>query len=156
MKISPSLTKPHPLTPTPTPLPNLVLSCLSGHSDPIFLKSFDDTLWYSCVPQMPNLIKISLDIESDFRNGFFSTLHTDLKVESNFYDQSCTKMDLMLPPGPAIHDGALKWRKLCSEALKHGQGSHISMFFLWLLFISRVFPQRWFPTPCYIISQPPE
>ena len=35
---------------------------------------------------MPNLLKISLDIESDFRNFFFRTLHIDLKVESNFYD----------------------------------------------------------------------
>ena len=44
------------------------------------------SLWYSAVPQMPNLLQISSDVESDFRNGFFSTLHTDLKVESNFYD----------------------------------------------------------------------
>ena len=35
---------------------------------------------------MPNLFKISLDIESDFRNGFFGTLHLDLKVESHFCD----------------------------------------------------------------------
>ena len=33
-----------------------------------------------------NLLKISSDIESDFRNYFLSTLHTDLKVESDFYD----------------------------------------------------------------------
>ena len=31
-------------------------------------------------------LKISSDIESDFRNGIFITLHADLKVESNFYD----------------------------------------------------------------------
>ena len=36
---------------------------------------------------------------------FFSTLHTYLKVESNFDDhylQNCTTMHLMLPPGPKI------------------------------------------------------
>ena len=33
-----------------------------------------------------NLLKISSDIENDFRNGFFGTLHTDLKVKSNFCD----------------------------------------------------------------------
>ena len=62
-------------------LRNLVLSRLSGHSDPIVLESFDVvTLWYSSVPRTPNLLKISLDIESEF----FSTLQIDLKVESNF------------------------------------------------------------------------
>ena len=62
------------------------LSRLSVQSDPIVLEPFDVTLWDSGVPRMPNLLKISSDIESDFRYGFFSTLHTDLKVESNFYD----------------------------------------------------------------------
>ena len=63
---------PHPPPPPPlATLPNPVLSCLSGHSDPIVLKPFDDILWYSGVPRMPNLLKISSDIESDFRNGFF-------------------------------------------------------------------------------------
>ena len=36
---------------------------------PLSLEPFD-TLWYSGVPWMPNLLKISLDIESDFRNAF--------------------------------------------------------------------------------------
>ena len=54
---------------------------------------------------MPNLLKISLDIRSDFRNGFFGTLHIDLKVESNLYDhyqQSCQKMHLLLPAGSSM------------------------------------------------------
>ena len=72
--------------PTLAMLPNPVLLHLSGHSDPIVLKPFDVTLWYSCVPPTPNLLKISLDTKSDFRNGFFSTLHTYLKIEPNFYD----------------------------------------------------------------------
>ena len=45
---------------------------------------FDVTLLYSGMPRTSNLLKISSDVESHFRNGFFSTLHTDLKVESNF------------------------------------------------------------------------
>ena len=49
---------------------------------------FSQTLWYySNVPQMSNLLKISWYMEKDFRNGFFNTLHIDLKVESNFLDQ---------------------------------------------------------------------
>ena len=90
-------------------LPNPVLLCLSGHSDPIVLEHFDVTPWYSGVPQMPNLLKISSDIERDFINGFFGTLHTDLKVETNFYDhyqQSYMKMHLMLRLGPAMRDGS--------------------------------------------------
>ena len=63
-----------------------VLSRLSGHSDPIVLEPFDVTLWYSGVPRTLNFLKISSDIECDFRHGFFSTLHTDFRVESNFYD----------------------------------------------------------------------
>ena len=51
-------------------LPNPVLSRLSGHSDPIVLEPFDVTVWYSDVPRTPNLLKISSDIESDFRKGF--------------------------------------------------------------------------------------
>ena len=56
-------------------LPNPVLSRLSCHSDPIVLRSiepFDVTLWYSDVPRTLNLLKISSDIERDFRNGFFA------------------------------------------------------------------------------------
>ena len=49
---------------------------------PLFSKPFDVTLWQSGVPQM---LTTSLDIESDFRNGFFGILHIYLKVESNFY-----------------------------------------------------------------------
>ena len=68
------------------------------------------TLWcYSGVPRMSSLLKISLDIESDFRNGFFRTLHIDLEVESNFQDQywqSCTRMHLMLQPGSVMRDGS--------------------------------------------------
>ena len=45
---------------------------------------FSNSLCYSGVSWMSNLLKISSDIESDFRNGFFSTLHIDLKDESNF------------------------------------------------------------------------
>ena len=63
--------------------PNQVLPHLSGHSDPMVLEPFDITLWYSGVP---SLLKTSSDIERYFRNGFFSTLHTDLKVESHFHD----------------------------------------------------------------------
>ena len=59
-------------------LPNPVLSRLSGHSDPIVLEPFNIILWYSGVPRTPNLLKISSDIKSDCRNGFFSTLHTDM------------------------------------------------------------------------------
>ena len=50
---------------------------------------------------------------------FFSTLHTDLKVESNFYDQnrqSCMKMHLMLQLGPAMHNSALQWGKIVQWA----------------------------------------
>ena len=65
---------------------NPVLSRLSDHSDPIVLEPFDVTLWYSGVPRTQNLLKILSDIESDFRNSLFSTLYTDLNVESNFYD----------------------------------------------------------------------
>ena len=57
----------------------------------------------------PNLLKISSDIKSDFRNGFSDTLHADLTVESNFFDhylQGCTKMHLMLRRGPAMRDGS--------------------------------------------------
>ena len=76
---------PHTIFPPPlATLLNQVLSRLSGHSDPIVLEPFDVTLWYSGVPQTPNLLKVSSDIESDFRNGFFNTLHIDLKVELNF------------------------------------------------------------------------
>ena len=39
-------------------LPNPVLSCLSSHSDPIVLETFDVTLWYSGVSRTPNLLKI--------------------------------------------------------------------------------------------------
>ena len=67
-------------------LPNPVLSCLSGESDPTVLEPFDVTLWYSGVPHTPNLLKISSDIESGFRNGFSGILDTDFKFESNFYD----------------------------------------------------------------------
>ena len=56
-------------------LPNPVLSCLSGHSDPIDLKPFVVTLWYSGVPQTPNLLKISSDIESDFRKKIQHIAH---------------------------------------------------------------------------------
>ena len=69
----------------------------------------------------PNLLKISSDIESDFRNSFFGTLHTDLKVELNFYDhclQSCTKMHLMLPSGPEMHDSAPQYGKIVQSGLK--------------------------------------
>ena len=31
------------------------------------IEPFDVTLWYSGVPRMPNLLKISSDIESEFR-----------------------------------------------------------------------------------------
>ena len=37
----------------------------------------------------------------------------------------------MLPPGPAMRDSAPHGGKLCSEALKHGQGSHVGMFSLY-------------------------
>ena len=44
------------------------------------------TFWcYSGVPQMPNLLKISLDVENYLRNGFFSIWRIDLKVEWNFW-----------------------------------------------------------------------
>ena len=62
-----------------------VVSRWSGHWDPIVFEPFDVPLWISGVPRTTNLLTVSLDIESDCRNGFFSTLHTDLKVESNFY-----------------------------------------------------------------------
>ena len=39
-------------------------------------------------------------------------------------------MHLMLPPGPAMRDGAHSGGKLCSEALKLGQGSYIGVFSL--------------------------
>ena len=70
---------------------------------------------------MPNLLKISSDIESYFRNGFSRTLHTDLKVGSNFYDhylQSCTK-NLMLPLGSAMHvaeNGAVELESMVKVA----------------------------------------
>ena len=75
-----------PLEKNPPPLaklPNLVLSSLSGHSDPIVLEPFDVT-FDNQVPRTPNLPKISSGIESDIRNGFFSTLHTALKVNQVF------------------------------------------------------------------------
>ena len=40
---------------------------------------------------------------------FFGILHTDLKVELNFYDHNlpiCMKMHLMLRPGREMHDGS--------------------------------------------------
>ena len=46
-------------------MPNPVLSCLSGHSDPIVLKPFDVNLWYSGVQWRPKLLNISSDIESE-------------------------------------------------------------------------------------------
>ena len=69
-----------------------------------------------------------------FRNGFFSTLHTDLKVKSNFYDhyqQSCKKKHLLLAPVRLMRDGAPKWGELCSRALKRGQRSLLGIFSLW-------------------------
>ena len=60
--------------------PAPVLSCLSSHSDPIVLETFDVTLWYSGVPRTPNFLKISSDVEIDFRNDFFSTLRTGLML----------------------------------------------------------------------------
>ena len=47
------------ISPSPlATLPNLVLSCLSGHSDSIVIEPFDIILWYSSVPRMPNLLKV--------------------------------------------------------------------------------------------------
>ena len=119
-----------PVTQT-TPEPTLL--SLSGHSDPPFFLNplmlpFDNQVW-----RMPNLLKISLDFESDFRNGFFGTLHIDLKVELNFYDhyqQSCQKMHLLLPPGSSMHDDTHIGWKLCSGAWKRGQGGHVGVFSL--------------------------
>ena len=37
-------------------------------------------------------------------------------------------MHLLLPPGPSMRDSTPQWGKLCSGALKHGQGIHIGMF----------------------------
>ena len=55
--------------------------------------------------------------------AFFGTLHIDLKVESNFYDnyyQSCTKMHLMLRPGLVIRDGSpLSWQVMDYCAVGH-------------------------------------
>ena len=62
-----------PLEKNPPPplgtMTNPVLSHLSGHSKPIVLEPFDVTLWNAKFAYF----KISLDIESDFRNGFFGT-----------------------------------------------------------------------------------
>ena len=42
-------------------------------------------IWcYSAEPIMSNFLKISSDMENDFRNGLFSTFHITLKIESNF------------------------------------------------------------------------
>ena len=102
-------------------LPNPILLCLSGHSDPIVFKPSDVALWFSGVPWKPYLLKICLGIESDCRNGFFIALYTDLKVELNFYDhylQRCMKMHLMLPLGPALHGGAYWWGEIVQWGLK--------------------------------------
>ena len=110
---------------------SLVLSCLSGHSDPIVLEPFDVTLWYLGVPQMPNLLKISSDIESDFRNGFFNTIAHRFenwiefiwpllaKLYENAFYAAIGSRDAWQPP--------LRWGKLCSGAWKHGQDSHVGM-----------------------------
>ena len=39
-------------------------------------------------------------------------------------------MHLMLPPGPAMHDGALYGVKLCSGAWKWRQDNYVGMFSL--------------------------
>ena len=77
-------TSPHPCM---AMLPNLVLSCLSGHSDPIVLEPLMSPFDTEVCNERQICLKISSDIERFFfSNGFFKTLHTDLKVESNFFD----------------------------------------------------------------------
>ena len=39
-------------------------------------------------------------------------------------------MHLILPPGPAMRDGALDGLKSCSGAWKRGQDNHVRMFSL--------------------------
>ena len=93
------------------------------------------TLWcYPLIPRTPNLLKISLDIESDFRNGFVSTLHTDFKGGWNLCEHywPVTRKYIWCYPQvqpwmTASHSG----RKLCNGAFKCGQGSHVGMFSLW-------------------------
>ena len=112
-----------------TTLLNPVLSRLSGHADPIVLEPFDVTLCYPGVPRTPNLLKISSDIESNIRNGLFSTLRTDLKVEwtSMTIISKLTRKCIWCYHRvqwcvTTPHSGG----KLCSGALKRGQGSHVA------------------------------
>ena len=69
------------------------------NSDPIVIEPFDVTLWHSGEPRTPNLLKISSDIESDFRNGFFAWRL------------------------PKLAGGGM----LCSGAWKRGQDSHTAV-----------------------------
>ena len=117
-------------------LPNLVLSCLSGHLDPIVLDSFDVNLWYSGVPRTPNLLKISSDIESGFRMAF--SAHCTLIWKLNQISMTiinkvtckciwCCHWVQRCVTSPDI--GV----KLCSGAWKRGQNSHVGTFSLWYI-----------------------
>ena len=120
----------------PPPLQNPVLSHLSDHSDPIVLEPFDVTLWYSVVPQMPNLLKISSDIESDVSNGtahWFKSWVEFLglvlaKLFKNAFDAAAGSSDAWQLP-TELAGGV----KLCSGAWKHGQDSHTAVSSLWML-----------------------
>ena len=83
-------------------LPNLVLSHLSAQSDPIVLKPFDVTLWYSGEPRTPNLLKI---LEMAFPAHFTQIWKLN-------------RISMMLPPGPARRDGALQWGEIVQWGLK--------------------------------------
>ena len=125
----------NPLPPLAT-LPNPVLSYLSGHSDTIVLEPIDVTLWYSDEPWLPNLLKISSDIESDFNIFFFSILHTDFKlnrISVTIISKVARKCIWCCARVQRCVTAPYSGGKLCSGAWKHGQNSHVSMFSLWIL-----------------------
>ena len=105
---------------------------------PLFSKPFDVSLWYSGVPRSPNLLKISSDIESNFRNGFFRHIAHRFeswinclwpllaKLHKNAFDAVARSSNAWWLPTELTGGGIL-----CSGAWKRGQGSHAAVVSLW-------------------------
>ena len=109
-------------------LPNWVSSCLSGHSDHIVLEPFDVTLWYSGVPWLPNLLKISLDIKSiEIMKMAFSAHCTQIwklnRISMTIISKVAWKCIWCSHQVQRCMTAPHSGRKLCSGTLKHGQGS---------------------------------
>ena len=115
-------------------LPNLILSRLSGHSDPIVLEPFDATLWYSGVTRTPNFLMISSNVEGDFRNGFSSAHCTQIwklnRISMTIISNVARKCIWCCHRVQRCVTASLQLENLCSGAWKRGQDNHVGMFSL--------------------------